>query len=135
MKKGKVVIVLNMMPPSTQHIYVNRAYGRGRMVRFLNSKAVQFKKELTKKTIKTLASKTGFKPFSLPNLELTLELFIPTRRKCDVDNFSKLVLDSFNGLLYVDDSLIQKMTTTKKYRKGKPGIKVTIMEKVIKNKK
>jgi len=133
-RKQKVTITLNKMPTSTQHIYVNKGY-RGRIIRFLNAKAVEFKKQLTTKTKKTLASKKGFKPFSEPNLLLTLDLYVPTRRKCDVDNFSKLILDSLNGLVYVDDSLIQEMIVRKFYRKGLPGIKIVVMEKFINNKK
>lgn len=66
------------------------------------------------------------KPVTAEPVELTVELFFKTKRKSDVDNFSKILLDALSGIVYEDDVQIQKLTTTKNYDKENPRIEVTI---------
>lgn len=66
------------------------------------------------------------KPVTTEPVELTVELFFKTKRKSDVDNFSKILLDSLSGIVYEDDVQIQKLATTKNYDKENPRIEVTI---------
>ena len=46
--------------------------------------------------------------------------------KPDIDNVAKAVLDSLNGIAYVDDSQVYQLTVTKAY--GDPALVVTIQE-------
>ena len=47
-------------------------------------------------------------PFTGP-LVVELRFFRAARRRADLDNFCKLVLDAGNGVLWVDDSQIQEL--------------------------
>lgn len=56
----------------------------------------------------------NIKTFRCP-VELGIELYPPDKRRRDVDNSLKCLLDSFtHGGLYEDDSQIQKITITKR---------------------
>ena len=65
------------------------------------------------------------RPTSL-GVEMEITLFFKDNRKRDVDNYNKLVLDSLEGIVYQDDSQIQKLTITKNYSKENPRIEVEI---------
>jgi hypothetical protein len=51
-------------------------------------------------------------------------IYFGSKGKHDIDNFSKLTLDAGNGILYLDDGQIQKMTVEKRYSKEKPRIEL-----------
>ncbi len=67
----------------------------------------------------------GFKKFGNVPLEVELSFFFyPSKTahrnkypvpKGDVDNYAKTVLDAIEGLLYENDTLIEKLTVSKKY--------------------
>jgi len=59
--------------------------------------------------------------------ELDITLFFGDKRRRDVDNFNKLVLDSLQGIVFEDDSQIQKLTITKNYCKENPRVEVIII--------
>lgn len=48
--------------------------------------------------------------------------------KPDVDNYIKQIFDSGNGILWVDDSLICSLYTTKQYSEGEAMIEINIEE-------
>ena len=56
-------------------------------------------------------------------VSLQLGFVLPDRRRRDLDNLSKAVADSMNGILYKDDCQIVKLEITKKYT-GDPGVQV-----------
>ena len=47
-------------------------------------------------------------------IKVKIELYFKDNRKKDIDNYFKAILDSFNGFLYKDDSLIYELKSTKK---------------------
>lgn len=47
-------------------------------------------------------------PFTGP-VALTVVCKIPTRRRADIDNFTKLILDAGNGVLYNDDVQVEEL--------------------------
>ena len=49
----------------------------------------------------------------------------PFLHKPDADNIAKIILDSLNGLLYKDDSLVADMTVLKRYSEN-PRVEVEI---------
>jgi len=56
----------------------------------------------------------GVETFRCP-VELSIELYPPDRRRRDVDNSLKCLLDAFtHGGLYEDDSLIRRLVVTKR---------------------
>lgn len=48
--------------------------------------------------------------------------------KPDIDNYIKQIFDSGNGILWVDDSLICSLYTTKQYSEGEAMIEINIEE-------
>ncbi len=61
------------------------------------------------------------------NVEAHIKLYFGTKRKADIDNYHKLSLDSLTGVVYKDDSQIQKMVVEKFYDKLQPRIEISIL--------
>ena len=59
-------------------------------------------------------------------LAVSVILYFGTRRKSDIDNFNKLVLDALTGIVWNDDSQIEELRLLKRYDKARPRIEVTI---------
>lgn len=47
-------------------------------------------------------------------VRVNIKLYFKDNGKKDIDNYFKAILDSFNGFLYKDDSLIYELKSTKK---------------------
>lgn len=60
------------------------------------------------------------------NIEVIIRLYFGTKRKSDWDNFHKLSMDALTGIVWVDDSQIQRATIEKYYDKGKGRIELEI---------
>lgn len=60
-------------------------------------------------------------------VELEVRLFFSTRGKHDIDNYCKILLDSLSGILYEDDSQIERLTLTKYVDKTNPRIEVYVL--------
>ena len=60
-------------------------------------------------------------------VEVEITYYFGNRRKNDIDNFSKVILDSITDAgIWEDDSQIAKMTIIKKYDKENPRIEIQI---------
>lgn len=57
---------------------------------------------------------------------MTIHLYHWDKRKRDIDNYGKLILDSMNWLLFNDDSQIQSMQVCKYYDKDHPRAEIDI---------
>ena len=55
-----------------------------------------------------------------------LIFYLPDRRRRDIDNLSKAVLDAMNGIIYKDDTQVQKLVVDKKVSRDKPGVFVIV---------
>lgn len=62
-------------------------------------------------------------------LRVRLDFYKGNRRRTDIDNLQKLVLDALNGVAYVDDWQVAELTSTRAYDKAHPRTEVTIWEK------
>lgn len=60
------------------------------------------------------------------DLELTVQFFFGTKRKCDLDNFNKLWQDALAGIVYIDDSQISVLHLIRGYDKQRPRIEITV---------
>ena len=60
------------------------------------------------------------------NLSATFIFFHDNRRKNDLDNSLKSILDCFNEVLFEDDSQLISITLSKKYDKQEPRIELLI---------
>lgn len=91
-------------PPSVNHYY--RHVGS----RVLISRAGRRYRENIQARMRIENIETASEP-----VELHIELYPPDRRRRDVDNSLKCLLDAFtHGGLYEDDSLIHKLTVVKR---------------------
>jgi len=69
----------------------------------------------------------GHKPFK-EAIKLKVDLYMGTKRKCDIDNFNKICYDALSGIVWEDDTQIVEVTTRKFYDKLTPRIELDIKE-------
>ena len=62
------------------------------------------------------------------DVEMELVLFFKDKRRRDVDNYNKLVLDALEGIVFEDDKQVQKLTIIKDYSKENPRIELEICQ-------
>lgn len=58
---------------------------------------------------------------------LEVQVFVKDRRRCDADNFLKLVADSLIGVAYEDDSQVTVMTVSKRLDRERPRTFVRVV--------
>ncbi|RME52984.1 RusA family crossover junction endodeoxyribonuclease [Candidatus Woesearchaeota archaeon] len=110
------------VPPSTNTIY--RTTGKnGRTRTYTTRSAKEFKQRLNhaaKNQIKTPTSKP---------LTVVVLLSFPDRRKRDLDNYAKTILDALNGTVWKDDSQIQKLIIEKRHTPGNRSTSVIVIQR------
>jgi len=62
------------------------------------------------------------------DVRLTVDMYPPDRRKRDIDNPLKCLLDAMSGGMYEDDSQIVELIAHKLPSEGKPGRVVVTVE-------
>jgi len=62
------------------------------------------------------------------DIETYIKIYFDSHRKHDIDNYSKILLDSLSWIVWEDDNQIQKQTVEKFYDKEKPRIEIKIKE-------
>lgn len=62
------------------------------------------------------------------DIEVIIRLYFGTKRKCDWDNFHKLSMDALTGIVWADDSQIQRATVEKFYDKNSPRIEIEVYD-------
>ena len=60
------------------------------------------------------------------DIHIDIKLYFGTKRRVDWDNFHKLSMDSLTGIVWTDDSQIQKATVEKFFDKENPRIELEI---------
>ena len=118
--KQNMKIILSGNPLSTQSIY--RYVCRGRFATCYMSKKGKDLKNHYQLEVREQHKGKVIKE----DCELDITLFFGDKRRRDVDNFNKLVLDSLQGIVFEDDKQIQKLTITKNYCKENPRIEIVI---------
>ena len=108
-------------PKSTGSIY--RAVSRGRFAGVYMSKQGKSMKE---SYIAQAISQWHSVPLQ-GDIEIDVKIWFGTKRRSDIDNFHKLSFDALTGIVWEDDSQIQKMTVTKNYDKSDPRIVITVL--------
>ena len=114
------MIILSGQPVSTSHIYAYHCkfgYPSG----YMNAKGKDIKKQYQDEMWK---QRNGRMLDSLIVLEV--RMYFKTKGKHDIDNFSKLILDAGNGILWEDDGQIQKLILEKYYDKENPRVELII---------
>lgn len=121
MEHNKVTIILLGEPKSTGSIY--KSVNRGKFSSIYMSKEGKALKD-------SYIRQTTLQWRNLPlqgDIEIKVDIYFGTKRRSDIDNFHKLSFDALTGIVWDDDSQIQKMTVTKNYCKENPRIEITIL--------
>jgi len=116
METRKIILLGN--PQST-----NRIYRFGRRGMYMTSAGVQQKQDWNWE-----AHQDWQQPPTKSKLHLDIELFFCDRRVRDIDNYSKICLDSMEHVVYENDSQIYELNIKKNYDKENPRIEITIYE-------
>jgi len=111
------MITLPGNPKSTQNIY--RFAGR---IMYMNKVG----KEL-KESYQWEAKSQWKKEPTKGDIGVRIHLFFGDKRKRDIDNFNKLILDSLSGIVWEDDVQIQSLFISKHYDKENPRAEVVII--------
>jgi Holliday junction resolvase RusA-like endonuclease len=61
-------------------------------------------------------------------LHVELHVTFPDRRRRDLDNAAKAVLDALNGIVWRDDSQIARLLVERAYDPAAPGVRLTVRE-------
>lgn len=114
-------IILKGNPQSTNNIYQSTCRGKFASV-YMTPKGKSLKEDYQWQI------KTQYKIPKLltGDIDLRVELFFGDKRTRDIDNYNKLLLDAFTGLIWEDDSQIQSLLIIKNYDKKTPRIEVEI---------
>ena len=113
-------IILSGNPLSTQNIY--RYTCMGKFPRLYMTKQGKALKELYQ-----LEAKNQYKKKVMSvgvDIEMTITLFFKDKRKRDIDNYNKLVLDALEGIVFEDDHQIQKLIINKDYSADNPRVEI-----------
>ena len=114
-----IELEINEIPPTINNYYGHRVCGK-HAIKFLSHKGRDFKAR-----IKELATQSKQEKLE-GDLFMIIELQFPTKRKADIDNYCKALLDALTGVFYEDDSQITELNITKSYEKNQPKTKITI---------
>jgi len=118
---NKMKIILQGNPFSNNSIYFSSPKKLG--LRFMSKKG----KEL-KKCYATQARQQWNSDPLQEELEIAIQLYFGDKRKRDWDNYHKLSMDALTGIVWEDDSQIQKAIVEKFYDKENPRIEIAIDE-------
>jgi len=114
-------IIFKKNPLSTQTIY--RSACRGRFpTMYMTEKGKEMKIFYQKSAKKQFKGKV-----SEDICEVNVNLFFKDKRKHDVDNFNKLILDSLQGIVYKDDNQIRRLTVEKEISTENPRVELEII--------
>lgn len=104
-------IELKMIPPSVNHYWVRTKKGF-----FISKQGQDFKKAVAHVA-------RGIKPFC-GDVALKIDFTPSDRRKRDIDNIAKCVLDSLKGIAYHDDSQVVRLEMLKKEPQDEPRLSI-----------
>lgn len=60
------------------------------------------------------------------SIRVSIRFFFQTKRRRDLDNQNKLVLDALTGIAYEDDSQIDELHLCRSYDKERPRIEIKL---------
>lgn len=59
-------------------------------------------------------------------IAVSIRYYFATKRKRDLDNQNKLVLDALSGIVYADDSQIDELHLYRRFDKENPRIEIVV---------
>ena len=119
-------IIMEQTPQSTQHIYGNRCMGK-RVIRYLKKEGKDYKENLAK------IAKEHFREPIVGNFVMRIDLLFPDKRRRDVDNYNKIILDALEGIAYIDDKQITTLIIRKWTDRKVGAIIIEVLPESLKN--
>jgi len=124
--KNKLEFSIPNNPISVNNYLKNTQYGR----RFMPPKTKEYV-EIVQTTSKKylLMNFSSLEQAQLPTtkpLSMTLTYYFKDKRRRDVDNYSKCILDALQTIIYNDDNQIQHLTLSKYIDRENPRTEITI---------
>ena len=107
------------VPPSVNHYWGTRVIGK-HVSRYITNEGRAFKEEFMA-LIPLGHQLTG-------PLDVNIVLYFSDKRRRDVDNYMKAVLDACQPRAFKDDAQIVRLTIVKLYRRDHPGIELHVTE-------
>jgi len=106
-------------PPSVNSYY--RSIARGKICQAIISKKGREYKDKVKSFV-------GSSTLTDKPLSVAIKLHAPDKRKRDIDNYLKALLDSLTGCIWVDDSQINELSITRNEVVTNGKVKVKVWE-------
>ncbi|MBP6281003.1 MAG: RusA family crossover junction endodeoxyribonuclease [Leptotrichiaceae bacterium] len=113
-----IKLELLLSPPSVNTIWINKPGGR-----FKSEKGRKFEKEAKIEIVNQYKGKA-----LKSRLNVKVDLYFKDKRSRDIDNYNKGILDAMTGIIYEDDSQIDKLSLSKKIGCGFNKIEIIIEE-------
>ena len=113
-----IKLELPIMPPSVNTLWVNKHRGRYKSKRgkiFENLACGELKKQFR------------YKPLA-NSLKVHIRLYFKDKRKRDIDNYNKAILDSMTKIIYEDDSQIEELNVKKLVGCGFDKVEIEVEE-------
>ena len=113
-----IKLELSVMPPSVNSLWVNKPNGR------YKSKKGKIFEETARSELKN-----QFRCKPLANgLKVRIRLYFKDKRKRDIDNYNKGILDAMTNIVYNDDSQIEELNIKKMIGCGFNKVEIEIKE-------
>lgn len=109
---------LSVMPPSVNSLWINKPNGRYKSKRgkiFENLACDELKNQFR------------YKPLT-SGLKVHIWLYFKDKRKRDIDNYNKAILDSMTEIVYEDDSQIEELNVKKLVGCGFDKVEIEVEE-------
>ena len=100
-----------------------RAARQGRRT-FTNPDLAAYQTSVRYEAMAAFLSQPSWQTDQRYRLELTV--YAATRKRADVDNYAKAIMDALNKLAYADDSQVDELTVTRHVDPSEPRCEVTI---------
>ena len=113
-----IKLELSTVPPSVNGIWINKPNGR-----YKSKKGKIFEKTARSE----LKNQFRCKPLA-GSLEVRIWLYFKDKRKRDIDNYNKAILDSMTEIVYEDDSQIEELNIKKIVGCGFNKVEIEIKE-------
>ena len=113
-----IKLELSTVPPSVNGIWINKPNGR------YKSKKGKIFEETARSELK---NQFRCKPLA-SSLEVRIWLYFKDKRKRDIDNYNKGILDAMTNIVYNDDSQIEELNIKKIIGCGFNKVKIEVEE-------
>ncbi|MCI5969153.1 RusA family crossover junction endodeoxyribonuclease, partial [Helicobacter sp.] len=111
-----VIKLLNISPPSVNHYWLGSGYHR-----YISKSGIEFKRALA------LSAKASKVIITKKQVRLSIIWHKKDKRRRDIDNILKPILDALNGIAYYDDSQVTELFV-KRQQGAQECLEITIKQ-------